>query len=180
MEAGQRHQEILVAGEPRAVVTTPGVKERKQDGAEEAHAERPSAKATTAYFSTATRSNFLSLDRCDFSYATKELCRRMAAPDESSQDALRRAIRYLMDFRMLVFTTFLLQPERDLDVFVDTGYAGCFHTRRSTSGGAAVRGSPLIKHWNSIRRHRQRPSSTLWWRRQLRRWSSWPMPGTLG
>ena len=31
---------------------------------------------------------------------------------------------------------------------VDTDYAGCLATRRSTSGGAALRGAHLIKHWS--------------------------------
>ena len=32
---------------------------------------------------------------------------------------------------------------------VDTDFAGCLATRRSTSGGAALRGSHLIKHWST-------------------------------
>ena len=48
--------------------------------------------------------------------------------------------------------SFLWQPESDLDVFVDTDFAGCMATRRSTSGGVAVRGTHLIKHWSCTQR----------------------------
>ena len=34
-----------------------------------------------------------------------------------------------------------------LSVFVDTDFAGCPLTRRSTSGGCAMRGAHLVKHW---------------------------------
>ena len=37
------------------------------------------------------------------------------------------------------------QPEANLDVFVDTDFAGCVATRRSTSGGAAMRSSARCK-----------------------------------
>ena len=34
-------------------------------------------------------------------------------------------------------------------VYVDTDFAGCHVTRRSTSGGAACHGEHLIKHWSN-------------------------------
>ena len=36
-----------------------------------------------------------------------------------------------------------------ISVYVDTDWAGCFKTRKSTSGGAIVRGGHLLKHWSS-------------------------------
>ena len=35
-----------------------------------------------------------------------------------------------------------------LSVYVDTDFGGCQHTRRSTSGGVALRGAHPIKHWS--------------------------------
>ena len=35
-----------------------------------------------------------------------------------------------------------------IDVYVDTDFAGCASTRRSTSGGCALLGQCLIKHWS--------------------------------
>ena len=39
MDADLRRQEFLISSEPRVAVTTPGVKTREQDNAEEEHAE---------------------------------------------------------------------------------------------------------------------------------------------
>ena len=43
------------------------------------------------------------------------------------------------------------KPEKSdvLTVYVDTDFAGCHITRRSTSGGAACRGDHLVKHWST-------------------------------
>ena len=81
------------------------------------------------------------------SFAAKELCRRMAAPREADLAALRRLARYLVGAPRQVYM-FNLQDERPLDVFADTDWAGCSATRRSTSGGCAMRGGHLIKHWS--------------------------------
>ena len=35
-----------------------------------------------------------------------------------------------------------------LDAYTDTDFAGCKNTRRSTSGGVAMRGAHPIKHWS--------------------------------
>ena len=40
-------------------------------------------------------------------------------------------------------------PCMDLHVYVDTDFAGCMRTRRSTSGGMMFYGEHLIKHWTS-------------------------------
>ena len=60
-------------------------------------------------------------------------------------------MRYLKDAARLVYD-FKWQPECDLDVYVDTDFAGCQTTRRSTSGGVALRGSHLVKHWSSTQK----------------------------
>ena len=38
---------------------------------------------------------------------------------------------------------------KEIDTFVDTDFAGCRATRRSTSGGCALLGDHCIKHWSS-------------------------------
>ena len=57
-------------------------------------------------------------------------------------------MKYLNGSPRLVYS-FPWQPEYDLDVFVDTDFACCLATRRGTSGGVALRGAHLIKHWSS-------------------------------
>ena len=36
-----------------------------------------------------------------------------------------------------------------IDAYVDTDWAGCTHTRKSTSGGVVILGRRAIKHWSS-------------------------------
>ena len=66
-------------------------------------------------------------------------------------EQLKRLIRYLAGAKRLVWKFGFQKPKEcaELTVNVDTDFAGCHITRRSTSGGAACRGDHLIKHWSS-------------------------------
>ena len=121
-------------------MTTPGVRERKQDGAEEEHVEELSGEAATAYRSTAARSNFLATSMCDLACATKELFRRMATRTCEAVDSLNRVFRYFRDSPLIVYK-FAWQLEREMTVFVHADFARCYETRRSTSGGVALQGA---------------------------------------
>ena len=94
----------------------------------------------------ASRANYLARDRPDVACAAKELCRRMSAPRESDLAALKRFARYLLGVPRQVYQ-FSMQAPGDLLVYVGTDWAGCAVTRRSTSGGCALRGAHLIKRW---------------------------------
>ena len=62
---------------------------------------------------------------------------------------MNRLVRYLVGASRLIWH-FNFQDDVDtLTTFVDTDFGGCHTTRRSTSGGAAVLGSHLIKHWST-------------------------------
>ena len=56
--------------------------------------------------------------------------------------------RYLIGCPRLVWAFDHQPPADSLVCSVDTDFAGCLVTRRSTSGGVARRGSQLIKHWS--------------------------------
>ena len=99
----------------------------------------------------AARANYLALDRPDIAFAAKELCRRMSAPREGDLTALRRLARYLLGAPRRVYQ-FCMQEPADLEVYADTDWAGCAATRRSTSGGCALRGAHLLKHWASTQK----------------------------
>ena len=105
----------------------------------------------TTFRALAARGNFLSQDRVDVSFATKELCREFAAPANSSNLRLKRLARFLIDARRLVYKYEWATDAdcSDLTVFVDTDFAGCRVTRRSTNGGVMMRGSHCIKHWST-------------------------------
>ena len=91
--------------------------------------ETPLDEASAHRFrSTAARANFLALDRPDLAFATKELCRIMAAPKKSDISALRR-VSGIWCQRSTSYTSFCANS--NLDVFVATDSARCLATRRS-------------------------------------------------
>ena len=150
LEADVRHHEILISELEQNVreLSTPGVKnpQRKDEDGDGAESLLGYAEAHS-FRSTAARASYLALDRPDLAFATKEFCRRMSSRTKADVSALRRVSRYLLPALRLVYE-FPWQPETNLAVFVETDFAGCLTTRRSTSGGAAMRGSHLIKHWS--------------------------------
>ena len=110
---------------------------------------RPLSPAeVTLYRATAARANYLALDRPDLAFAAKEACRRMSAPTCGDLQALRRLCRYLLGAPRLVYHFAWQTPGAPLSVYCDTDFAGCPLTRRSTSGGCALRGAHLLKHWS--------------------------------
>ena len=72
----------------------------------------------------------------------------MSSRTKVSQNALVRVIKYLCGSARLV-DYFGWQLDQDMDLHCDTDYAGCLTTRRSTSGGVALRGHHLLKQWSS-------------------------------
>ena len=72
----------------------------------------------------------------------------MANPTTSSWDKVKRVVRYLKGEPRVIYE-YKWQNQENLCVYVDTDWAGCFKTRKSTSGGAIMRGSHLIKHWST-------------------------------
>jgi hypothetical protein len=109
------------------------------------------ASEATLFRALAARANYLAMDRPECAFATKELCRFFATPTKTGVEQLKRLIRYLAGAKRLVYN-FSFGPyskDEPLTVYVDTDFAGCHVTRRSTSGGAACRGTHLIKHWST-------------------------------
>jgi hypothetical protein len=151
-EADPRHAEILTkeVGADGRAVRTPGVK-GKAVGDEPGQEELLDEAATKWFRSGAARANYLAMDRPDLSFATKELCRRMSAPVSADASALRRVVRYLVDEPRLVYS-FAWQQHGEFRAFVDTDFAGCLRTRKSTSGGCAMLGSHLVKHWSTTQK----------------------------
>ena len=105
----------------------------------------------TTFRALSARGNYLAQDRVDISFATKELCREFAAPANSSQLRLKRLARFLVDARRLVYRYDWLTDAdtQELTVYVDTDFAGCRVSRRSTNGGTMLRGTHCLKHWSS-------------------------------
>ena len=142
-----------------ATVRTPSSrnKNQKRKGAREVkkaemHADehdRLTAESATTYRALAARCNYLAQDRADISFASKELCRDFSAPTIRSWIRLKRLIRYLQGAPRLVYHYACQQRPEVLSIYVDTDFAGCRVTRRSTSGGAAMYGTHCLRHWST-------------------------------
>ena len=99
------------------------------------------------YQSVAARLNYLALDRPDMQFTSKELMRKMSVPVEDDEHKLKRAGRYLVGrLRPVLRIPWADVPER-LTVYVDSDFAGCSATRKSTSGGAIMMGEVCLKSW---------------------------------
>jgi len=79
----------------------------------------------------------------------KELCRNMSAPTEQSFSKLKHFARYLVHVPEAIIFYENQKPISIMDIFVDSDWAGCPGTRKSTSGGFAVLGNHVIKTWSS-------------------------------
>ena len=83
---------------------------------------------------------WLALVRPDLAYGTKELSRDLTAPTQESVAKLKHLLRYVngtKDFVQRLRPAMTLSSgdcTLDLDCFVDSDWAGCNRTRKSTSG----------------------------------------------
>ena len=107
------------------------------------------AEESTGFRALAARANYLALDRPDVAFATKELCREFAQPTKKSVEKLKRLVRYLRHHPRLVWRYDYENVSTYIDTHVDTAVAGCWRTRRSTSGGVARLGGHILKHWSA-------------------------------
>jgi hypothetical protein len=79
------------------------------------------------------------------------LCRRMSEPRAADLRALGRVARYLVGAPRVVYE-YPWQHRPALAAYTDSDFAGCVASRLSTSGGAAVLGKHLLKHWASTQK----------------------------
>merc|ERR1711994_463575 len=100
------------------------------------------------YQKQAARANYLCLDRPDIGFATKESMRRLSAPTEKYEVALKKIGRYLLGNPRLINIFKYGESVATLTVEGDSDHAGCIRTRKSTSGGLIRWGSSVLKWWS--------------------------------
>ena len=145
-EADPRHVEIILNElnlTTAKTVSSPGVSSSNPDETLLTGAD------ITRYRSLTMRANYLSLDRPDIAYATKELARGMQNPTQGHYNGLKRLARYLGGHRRLVWSYAEQSEQSKLKMFSDSDDGGCLTTRKSTSGGALMHGSHLLKFYSS-------------------------------
>ena len=89
----------------------------------------------TTYRALCARLNYLSQDRPDIRFASKEASRSMAAPRQGDWGLLKRIGRYLVGTPRLRQSFRWQESPSVVTTFVDSDWAGCKRTCRSTSGG---------------------------------------------
>ena len=158
LEADPRHAELIVKHfelEGGRVGKVPGSKPLKkkpeesddEDGAEVKPEVLPPREASE-HRSVVARLNYLTADRPDLQFATKELARSMSAPTENDVQNCKKVARYLLG-RPRVSMNFPWQnEENELTVFSDSDWAGCTASRKSTSGGVLMVGKHLLKTYS--------------------------------
>ena len=72
----------------------------------------------------------------------------MSSPTSGSWERLQRVVRYGLKLPRPVYH-YPWQNDGSIEAYVDSDWAGCVLTRRSTSGGALLLGSHLVKHWST-------------------------------
>ena len=154
-EADPRHAEIIVSQmglegtNPRGV-STPGVKDAFIRCEDDGENPQMSAQDASGYRGLAARANFLSQDRLDLQYASKELSRAMAVPRQGDWEPMKRFARYLLlRPRATLFYGWQSMPT-EITAYSDTDWAGCKSTRRSTSGGVILHGSHVLRSWSKM------------------------------
>ena len=152
-EPDPRHAEIIIAQlglQDAKPVSTPGVSATSARSEEDQENPPLTGAEASSYRGLAARTNFLAQDRTDIQYASKEISLWMAVPRSSDWEGLKRMGRYLLGKpRATMWYAWQSMPGQ-LVAFSDTDWAGDKGTRKSTSGGAILHGSHLIRSWSRI------------------------------
>jgi len=130
------------------ILVVPFVRETKEELAKEDHELSP--EVATEFRGLAARANYVSLDRVDIQYTTKEICRDMASPKASSLSKMKRLARYLLGApRQPIMFQPCVEDFPEMLVYSDSDWAGCLRTRKSTSGGGVDIPGGILKTWSS-------------------------------
>ena len=140
-EADPRHAEIIISelglrgAKPSSA---PGGRENKEP---DEGSKLLDGKQVFRYRSLVMRGQYLSLDRRDIQYATKELARKMQAPTEHDWQALKKLGRFLLGRPRLIWEFRDQGAVKEFTQYTDSDDAGCPITRKSTSSGDLLHGS---------------------------------------
>jgi hypothetical protein len=152
-EGDDRHQKLVMehfgSDETSKVLMKNGYKE--DETKEEKEPQKHDLQECKAYRMLAARMNFMSQDNPAIQFAAKEVCRRMANPTAEDFVKAKRLARFIAGV-VTVEWEYSWQEEqeaRTLRVFVDSDWAGCLKTRRSTNGGLAVLGRHPVRTWST-------------------------------
>ena len=108
------------------------------------------ADETKDYRALAARVNYIAQDNPCVQFAAKEICRSMAKPLLEDFQKVKKLARFMIGMKVVQFD-YACQDEDEaikLEIFVDSDWAGCMRTRRSTSSGLIKLGKHTLKTWS--------------------------------
>ena len=114
------------------------------DVTEEEESEPLSQDHHHRYRSQVARCLFLSPDRADITFIVNELCQRMSSPTQPSLAKLKRLARSLNGERQWGQFKYG-RPVEEVTTFIDSDWAGCKETRKSSSAGVVMLGNHTLK-----------------------------------
>jgi len=156
-ECDPRHAELVVTGMGLKLnskgISTPGLSEKPVDP----EVDQALTKAgATHYRGITMRVAYMSQDRPELLFSSKEAARQMQNPRISHLEKLKRIARFLITNPRVV-QRFVRQEAQDTLVhFTDSDHAGCKVTRRSTSAGVAMHGAHFLAGFSTT----QKPIAT--------------------
>ena len=115
-----------------------------------AEARKLDREGMKLYRSAVARCNYLAADRYETAFTTKELCRSMSSPSENDLVAVKRLCRFLRGLpRVVQRIAFGNFAPTIVKAYVDSDWAGCRKTRKSTSGGVLMLGDTAVRGWST-------------------------------
>ena len=147
-EADPRHAELIIGemGLQQAnSVKTPGEATPETS----TQSTEMDSNEASRFRGIAARAMYLSLDRPDIAFAAKEAARSMAKPVKSDWAKLKRLARFLIGRPRLIMTYRWQADTTQVVGLSDADWAGDRVTRKSTSGGAIMRGTHLLHFWSN-------------------------------
>jgi hypothetical protein len=147
-----RHRDKILAhfgltGESKGLSKN-GYKEEQAQGAIDE--EELDADGHRTFRGLAATVNFMSLDNPALQFPAKEVCRRMASPTQNDIATLKRLARFMVSLEgaEICYPWQSEAEAKELRVYVDSDWAGCAKTRRSTSGGVLMVGRHVLRTWS--------------------------------
>jgi len=107
-------------------------------------------KEASRFRRAAARINYVAQDRPDLSTASRKLSQGMSAPREGHEKMLKRVLRYLKSYPRCISMMPWQTLPTCITLLVDSDWAGCKSTRKSSSGGCVMMGAHLIGHWSKM------------------------------
>ena len=142
---GEARRDILVKrllGESRGMTEKDSQEERQVRGEPLEEQERKKFQSVSALL------NFVVPDCPDLLFAIKEVLRATAAPGADDLRRLKRILRYLRGRPRRILEMPWTSERAGIEVCVDSDFAGCRVTRKSTCGGCVLWGDVLVKAWS--------------------------------